>query len=291
MKFSGLILYLRVKFYYFRRDLKRYFLYNRIISFGNTDFAQSNFRYEISYLKENGLTVFPYPFEKKYKNRDVIVGYEKGMPFVEYFGKRMFFQKSHSVDHIRYYFNSILMEQDLDSPHRYCHSHFQVQSGDTIVDLGVAEGNFSLEHVDRAEKVLLFESNPKWIEALNRTFEPYSDKVEIIHKLVSESSAENKVALDDIRSLKGKPLFIKIDVDGSEGSVLMGMNNLLKENSKIKIAICTYHRQNDSEEFKAFFRKLGFETEFSPGYMLFYHEKKLKAPYFRKGVLRAWKTN
>lgn len=291
MRFLGVILRLRVKFYYFRRYLKRFFLYRRIVSFGNTDFAQSNFRSEISYLKKNGLTVFPYPFEKKYKNRDVFVGHDKGFPFAEYFNKKMFFQKSHSVEHIKYYFNSILMEQDKDSPHLYCDSQFQVQSGDTIVDLGVAEGNFSLEHVDRAEKVFLIESNPNWVEALKRTFEPYSEKVEIIHKEVSESSAENQIALDDIRFLKERPLFIKIDVDGSELSVLKGMANLLKENGNIKIAICTYHSQNDSEEFEAFFKNLGFETEFSSGYMLFYHDKKIKRPFFRKGVLRAWKKN
>lgn len=289
MKYLGLFLHLRVKFYYFRRDLKRYFLYKQIISFGNTDFAELNFKSEISYLKENGLTVFPYPFEKKYKNRDVIVGYDKGMQFVEYFGKKMFFQKSHSVEHIKYYFNSILMEQDKDSPHRYCDGQFQVQCGDTIVDLGVAEGNFSLEHVDRAEKVFLFESNPKWVEALKRTFEPYSEKVEIINKEVSESSAENQIALDDIPFLSQRPLLIKIDVDGAEVSVLKGMTKLLKENENIKIAICTYHSQNDSEEFEVFFKDLGFETKFSPGYMLFYHDKKIKRPFFRKGVLRAWK--
>lgn len=287
-----MILYkIRVWFYYIRRDLRRYFLYKRIISFGRTDFAQLNFKSEISYLKENGLTVFPYPFEKKYKNRDVIIGYDKGLPFVEYFGKRMFFQKSHSTDHIKYYFNSILMEQDEESPHRYCDNKFQVQCGETIVDMGVAEGNFSLEHVNRAEKVFLFESNPKWIEALNRTFEPYSEKVEIINKVVSESSSESMVALDDIPFLKTKPLFIKIDVDGSEIPVLKGMTNLLKENDNIKIAICTYHSQNDAEEFEAFFKDFGFETKFSSGYMLFYHDKKIKRPFFRKGVLRAWKKN
>ena len=69
------------------------------------------------------------------------------------------------------------------------------------------------------------------------------------------------------------------------------MGNLLKKNENIKIAICIYHNQNDAFEFENFFQKLGFETEFSQGYMLFHHDKNLRYPFFRKGVLRVWKRN
>ena len=67
--------------------------------------------------------------------------------------------------------------------------------------------------------------------------------------------------------------------------------DLLKYSANIKVAICTYHNQEDAEEFESFFQELNFKTEFTPNYMLFYHDKKLKAPFFRKGVLRAWKVD
>lgn len=250
-----------------------------------------NYESEINYIKNNGLAIFPYPFEKNYKSFAIKVNYSEGFPYVDFFGKEMFFQRSHSVDHIKYYFNSILMEQDINSPHKYCSDSFNVEENDTILDLGVAEGNFSLYYAEKAKKIYLFESNKGWIEALEKSFLPFSNKTKIINKEVSEYSSETKVALDDLEELKNLSLFIKIDVDGAERSVLSGMKDLLKNSKKIKVAICTYHNQEDAQEFESFFKELKFKTEFTPGYMLFYHDKKLKAPFFRKGVLRAWKVD
>lgn len=279
----------RVWFYYYRRDIKRYFLFKRILRFGKTPLGLRDYKQEIYYIKENGLVIFPYPFEKNYKNINVKVDLDHGFPTVDYFGKRMFFQKRHSVEHVKYYFKSILQEQDLNSPHRYCTDSFKVEKDDILIDLGVAEGNFSLIHAEIAKKIFLIESNPWWVEALTNSFYPFVDKLVIINKEVSDLSSDSKIALDDIGELKNNNLFIKIDVDGCEFLAIRGMKILLEETENIKVAICTYHKPNDAVEFETFFRELGFTTEFSPGYMLFFHDKDLNKPYFRKGVLRAWK--
>ena len=286
-----ILLKLRIWFYYFRRDIRRFYLLKKILRFGSNVNGIERFKKEIEYLKENGLVIFPYSFEKKYRTKEVKVEYLDGFPYVDYFGKDMFFQKIHSTNHVQHYFNSILLEQDLDSPHRYCSDIFTVKENDTILDLGVAEGNFSLYYVEKAKKIYLFESSKRWIEALEKSFNPFLSKVEIINKEVADSSAESKIALDDLQELQNQSLFVKIDVDGAERSVLSGMRNLLENATNIKVAICTYHRQEDATEFEIFFKNLGYETEFTPGFMLFFHDKKLKPPYFRKGVLRAWKAN
>ena len=44
--------------------------------------------------------------------------------------------------------------------------------------------SFLLEnYVDVASKIYLFECDPVWIEALEKTFEPYKDKVVIVPKM------------------------------------------------------------------------------------------------------------
>jgi hypothetical protein len=80
-----------------------------------------------------------------------------------------------------------------------------------------------------------------------------------------------------------------MDVEGSERAIFKGMEKLLATNKNIRIAVCTYHGYNDAVEFENYFKQLGFKTEFSRGYMLYYFAKDLKPPYLRKGVLRVWR--
>lgn len=39
----------------------------------------------------------------------------------------------------------------------YLDEDFQVEEGDVVLDVGVAEGNFSMEIIERASKIYLFE--------------------------------------------------------------------------------------------------------------------------------------
>jgi len=41
-----------------------------------------------------------------------------------------------------------------------------------------------LNAIEKVSKIILFETNVNWVEALNATFEPWKDKVTIVNKFV-----------------------------------------------------------------------------------------------------------
>jgi len=280
---------LRVRIYYWRRDFFRKRLLKNIIKFSQNNSLGKDQNDAFQYIEKNGLSVFPHSFSEKYKDYKVEVFFENSLPYVFHKERKLFFKKGWSVDQVKHYYKSLVMEQDDESPHLYCDDDFKVEQGDIIIDLGVAEGNFSLDHIEKASRVILFEHNKNWIEPLNKTFEHYKHKVEIINKFAGSKGSESSMAIDSLEGLEGKSIFIKIDVDGSEDEVLVGMERLLVKSKSIKVAICTYHLNDDANKFEKCFKKLNFHTSFSAGYMLFFHDKKIAPPYLRRGVLRAWK--
>jgi precorrin-6B methylase 2 len=244
----------------------------------------------IDFLKNNSFSIFPYNFIKKYNYKDVIVHTDNDcdMKYVLQDNKRLYFKKSWKDKKIKKYYNSLLMEQDIDSPHRYEYSDFRVQKGDIVVDVGAAEGNFALSIVEEAERIYLFEVDESWSDALKMTFAPWKEKVVVVNKYVSDISDSNCVRLDDF--LEGKQInFLKADVEGAELSILKGAKIILSTQKSIKIAICTYHKQNDVEDLNQMLVNYDFHTEFSKGYMIFIYDKTIAPPYLRKGLIRATK--
>jgi len=63
----------------------------------------------------------------------------------------------------------------------------------------------------------------------------------------------------------------------------------MKTSSRLSIAICAYHRENDAVDIAKILSESGFTIEFSQGYMLFL-DKTAKRPYLRKGIIRASKN-
>lgn len=281
---------IRVKFYYWRRELFKKQLLKKILKFSKNNKLSNEEIDAFHYINKNGLSIFPYSFSEKYSNLNIEVLFENYLPYVVHNEKKLFFKRGWNKDKVNHYYKSIVMEQDAESAHLYCDNIFKVEDGEILIDLGVAEGNFSIENIEKASSVYLLEKNLEWLEPLKETFKDYTEKVTVINKFAGSKNSESSVSLDSFPELYGKNIFIKIDVDGAERDVLKGMENLLRENQKIKIAICTYHAQNDEKEFEAFFKNLGFEVSFSPGFMLFYHDRKLKAPFLRRGILRAKKN-
>jgi hypothetical protein len=245
----------------------------------------------LNYLKTNPIAVFPYEFQDKYiaENIEVFDDLEKGLPYVLQDGKRLYFKKRWGKRKIRNLFNLLSKEQDIRSPHHYLTDQFRFEDGDILVDAGAAEGNFALSIVEKAGKIILFEADKEWIEPLNATFEPWKDKVVIVNKYISNITNSTNTTLDEYFA-SGEPVtFLKIDVEGAESRLLEGSKRLLAANTKLKVAVCTYHKQNDEREFKALLENYGFKTSHSEGYMLFYFDKKMKAPFFRRGLIRAEK--
>jgi len=245
----------------------------------------------LNYLKTNPIAVFPYSFQNQYSEDDIEVFDDRasGLRYVMLDGRKLFFKRRWSKRRIRHSFNELMKEQDPQSPHRYLSDHFRIEDGDVLVDVGVAEGNFALGAVEKVSRLILFEADKEWIEALKATFEPWKNKVVIVNKFVSDVTNATHTTLDDYLVPGERISFLKIDVDGAESRLLDGCKRVLAEQRPLKLAVCTYHRQNDEQEFEALLSRNGFEISHSDGFMLFYHDKKIDAPYFRRGLIRAVK--
>jgi hypothetical protein len=247
----------------------------------------------LNYLSKNPIAVFPYDFQDEYIAEDIEVyeDKEKGLRYVLLDGKRLYFKKRWGKKKIQNLYNLLSKEQDIRSPHRYLTDKFRFEEGEVLVDVGAAEGNFALSVVDIASKIILFEADKEWIEPLNATFEPWKDKVEIVNKFVSDVTDSSNTKLDDFLYKKqNENTFLKIDVEGAESRLLKGGQETLSKLKPLKVAICTYHKQNDEKEFSELLNQFGFKTTNSDGYMLFYYDKQMTAPYFRRGLIRAEKN-
>jgi hypothetical protein len=210
------------------------------------------------------------------------------MQYTMHENKRLYFKHGMDEETIKNYYSGLLLEQDIDSPHRYEYGDFKVDNEDVIVDVGTAEGNFALGVVERAKMLYLFEADKTWLPALKKTFEPWKEKVIINNNFVSDITEENTVRLDDYFEGSGIN-FLKMDVEGAELLVLTGAERLLRNSKHIKIAACTYHRQDDAEKIEKVLSNMGFSIEFSKGYMIYKYDKFLGAPYLRKGLIRGEK--
>ena len=251
---------------------------------------------EISFLNysskvsNEGSFIFPYSFVYDYDINHINVFKDdvKGLYFVIYKGKRLYYSRDyHSEAAVKEHYNYISIEQDEKSPHRYINENFNVEDNDVVIDIGAAEGNFSLEVVERAKVLYIFESDNKWIEALNATFEPWIEKVHIIKKFISNIDNDECATLNTI--LEDNPVnFIKMDVEGAEVMILENSKRILDNNSTLKLALCCYHRKNDAKKIKKILFNNKFNYCFSDGYMLFIYER-LSPPYFRKGLIQAQK--
>ncbi len=182
----------------------------------------------------------------------------------------------------------LLCEQEPTSPHLYTKGDHDVHADDILIDAGVAEGNFALKYVDICSKIYLFEPDKTWIEALKHTFKDYRDKVEIIPKFVSDFTEDNVTTIDDaLPNLRGKNIFLKMDVEGSEPDALRGAKNLLT-NNRVRASVCTYHHAGDLVKVKSILQQYGYKTSTSNGYMVFINGDDIfDTADFRKGVVYA----
>ena len=183
---------------------------------------------------------------------------------------------------------NLLKEQDPNSPHLYTTDDHQVHAGDILIDAGVGEGNFALRYVDICSKIYLFEPDTQWIEPLKHTFAPFGDKVEFIPRYVSNHTDGEFITIDDaLPDVRGKNIFLKMDVEGAEPDALRGAKNLLT-NNKVRASVCTYHNADDLIKVKSILRRYGYQTSVSNGYMVFINGFNiLDTADFRKGVVRA----
>jgi len=246
----------------------------------------------LEYIRTNGLDVFNYSFADKYKDLEVNVYFDEQhkLYYVYHQGHKLYISRSYKTrESVRDYYRSILLEQDKRSPHRYMNENFNVNTGDVVVDIGVAEGNFSLEIIQRVSKIYMIEADDNWIEALKLTFAPFENKVIIIKGFMSSYNEGKLITLD---SVIHEPVnFIKMDIEGNEWDGLRGAVKVLQISGDVKMAICAYHSDFDQELIENFLSKHNFEFEHSSGYMWF--PTKLRQTYvstsLNRGIIRAYR--
>lgn len=276
---------------YFRRKIRSQQLRKNILTY----YAQLPGSYDsevaevLEYLKSYPVAFIPYPFAKNYVAEQVEVFEDagNGLKYVLLEGKRLYFKRNWSEKMIRNSFNELQKEQDPHSAHCYLSPQFGVNAGDVIFDIGTAEGNFALGVVEKASRLVLFETDTEWIEALQATFEPWKDKVLIVNKFISDTTDDKNTRLDDFVSPDEHISFLKIDVDGAEARLLKGCERILSGKKPLKVALCTYHKHHDEADFTRLLLQNGFHVTHSDGYLLCYFDRKLQPPYLRRGLLRA----
>lgn len=243
----------------------------------------------VKYLAGHPLQFFNYPFVEGYKEDKIFIGIENGLYYTVRHGKKLFFSQDYDTEQkAREYYLSLLIEQDVDSPHRYLTESFQVPDGAVVIDAGTAEGIFSLDIIDLAKRIYIFEPDRNWIDALKYTFESYMDKVVIINKCVSDYTDGGTVTIDD--SIKEIVDFIKMDIEGEEYYALQGAKKVLGMSPDAKCVICSYHQEFAYEAIKNLLEKWGFQTTHSKGYMWYTeHFNKMRPPVLRRGLIYAEK--
>lgn len=248
----------------------------------------------LRYIKQNDLQVFNYDFTEKYKNLriDVIFDVSCRMYYVYHKGKKLYFAKSLNTEKkVKEYYKGLLIEQDEESPHRYLTPAFDVSEGDVVIDIGVAEGNFSLEIIEKVSKVYLVETSNEWVEALTQTFKDYQEKVVIIQKFVTSISEGRCTTLDML--IKEPVHFIKMDIEGNEWDALLGAENLIRQSERLKCAICSYHSDFDETLIKDVLSNYGLECSTTPGYM--WYSAMLRKSYISlklcRGIVQGRKGN
>jgi FkbM family methyltransferase len=183
----------------------------------------------------------------------------------------------HNLKHILYWpakFSPKGVEQvtaetfDDQDWHFYQKQGTVIETGEILLDVGSAEGLFPLTVIDKCKEAILIEPNPEFYSALLQTFSPFNKKIRLIHAAVgntdghiniegesltgqvSKYGSGTKVPICRIDSLIGlhQPItYLKADIEGFEYEMLRGAEQTIRKN-KPKIAITTYHRENDSEK-------------------------------------------
>jgi hypothetical protein len=255
-----------------------------------------------AFMGRNGLTPYPYPFmlEYKYRSIECLLDDKTGLQYVIHCGKKLYYPKSFNKTEIITNYRDLLTEQDARSPHQYLQEPSRL-SGKIVLDIGTAEGIFSLTHIELIDHAYLFECDEKWIEALNVTFTPWKEKVTIIPRYVSDKNDESNITIDSflaMEKIRNPHLFIKMDIEGYEQAALRGASNTLKRivaqpvdlhrviNNEvlerfwdIDFSICTYHTKNAVNEISEILKSYKFEYEQTDGFLYYGKE-------FRKAIIR-----
>lgn len=154
---------------------------------------------------------------------------------------------------------------DIKDWHYYQYKNTTIEENEILLDIGTAEGLFPLAVIDKCEHIYMIEPSKIFTKSLLKTFEPFQRKTTIINTAVGSiddevffnedsldgqvsttNSGNHKIKLSKIDTLFKdiKITYLKADIEGFEQEMLLGAAETIKSN-KPKIAITTYHKEND----------------------------------------------
>jgi len=220
------------------------------------------------YIKNYGYSHHLFLFRHEYRNFKVDVFFDesKNLHYVIHKDKKLYFRNGLTTEKIERMYKALTMEQDVRSAHRYLDTLDEI-IGKTFLDIGSAEGLTSLDVIESAKKVYLFECDNGWIEALKATFEPWKMKVCIINKYINSFNDDNNQTLDDFLKDKSKDgLFLKMDIEGFEREALAGSTNLFSTANAFSYAICAYHLPDDEKIISSFLNQCESPYNIQRGY-------------------------
>lgn len=237
----------------------------------------------VDYLERNSLNVYGNYISEKHPY--LVYRDQDKHPYIIFEGKRMYYPDRYTFweKDGRQFVSDVLYEQKEGSPHQYIRSAGDIRNDSVIVDAGVCEGNFALRYVEKAKKIYLIEADAPWMEALERTFRPYREKVVFCAKYLTRYDSKNTITLDSL--VNEKIDFLKMDIEGAEIDALIGAKRTLVE-SNANCAICSYHKQNDEDNIRFLLEAYGYETSTSKGYMFFIHDENIADTLdLRRGIV------
>ncbi|RZL46886.1 MAG: FkbM family methyltransferase, partial [Pedobacter sp.] len=157
---------------------------------------------------------------------------------------------------------------DIKDWHYYQYEKTKIEKGDILLDIGTAEGLFPLVVVDKCAHIYMIEPSQYFFKALQKTFEEDKEKTTIFNLAVgakkdkvffnedsldgqisSNGESNRSIDVETIDNLIGEKTitYLKADIEGFEYEMLQGAKETITRN-RPKIAITSYHKQNDSRE-------------------------------------------
>lgn len=248
--------------------------------------TDSEIRDLLKYMDNHKLNYFNYDFIEKY-NGDIDIFYDEKqqLRYVIYENKRMYMKKSWNNERIKAYCNFLFAEQDKNSPHCYLDDNSKNLKYKKVIDAGGAEGIFSLQLIDIAEKIYIFECDDEWLEALHATFDPWKEKVEIVNKYVTSKDSKSECTLDSFFENDNLEIdILKLDIEGEEINALRGSKMIVNENPQLTIYACVYHYAEEEKDIRQLFENYKIVPQ--KGYILFIQDENIAEPFFRRCVLK-----
>lgn len=239
--------------------------------------------------KNDKLGAFNYDFVELHSRAECHFDDSCGMYYGLYQGKRLYLNRNYKTKRqAEHYIKYLNIEQDEKSPHRYFDENFTFDGG-IVLDAGAAEGNFTLEIIEKVEKAILVEADSDWNEALLKTFEPWKEKIIIINKYLSDMDDSSHVSINSLTK-EHNIKFVKMDIEGAEVDALKGGNDFFNRVDCLKMVVCAYHNNDDEVKIRNILQPYSFVMKNTKGYMVFVDNLR-QEPRLVHGILRAEISN